>query len=203
MTFNAAKKTCAAVGGHLADVKTKALHDFLVTEIQDVDHDTGTSYWIGLHRLISEWTWSDGTPVSFTNWAPGEPLARQLQDRHCGQLWAWAGFLWDDQFCHYQNHFICQIGPAEGDGYGQSNVCAGEPDGSDYRGNLSVTRTGKTCQRWDVDSPHCRICLPEKHPELVENYCRNPGADDVTLWCYTTDPSTRWEYCNNSACPFW
>ncbi|XP_066288248.1 apolipoprotein(a)-like [Branchiostoma lanceolatum] len=81
-------------------------------------------------------------------------------------------------------------------------LCMGKPDGSDYRGNLSVTRTGKTCQRWDVDFPHDRRYRPDEYPELVENYCRNPGVDEAFLWCYTTDPSTRWQYCNNPACPF-
>ncbi|XP_035690039.1 plasminogen-like [Branchiostoma floridae] len=71
----------------------------------------------------------------------------------------------------------------------------GEPDGSDYRGNVSVTVSGKTCQRWDVEYPHTRLYWPEKFPQLVENYCRNPDGDEGTIWCYTTDPDTRWEYC--------
>lgn len=31
------------------------------------------------------------------------------------------------------------------------------------------------------------------------NYCRNPD-DDIRPWCYTTDPSIRWEYCNLQRC---
>jgi hypothetical protein len=27
------------------------------------------------------------------------------------------------------------------------------------------------------------------------NYCRNPDNSD-TIWCYTTDPATKWEYCD-------
>ena len=30
------------------------------------------------------------------------------------------------------------------------------------------------------------------------NYCRNPDKEK-TIWCYTTDPDTRWEYCDASA----
>eukprot|EP00058_Branchiostoma_floridae_P015337 XP_002600825.1 hypothetical protein BRAFLDRAFT_75884 [Branchiostoma floridae] len=80
-------------------------------------------------------------------------------------------------------------------------VCIGSSAGSDYRGNVSVTISGKTCQRWDVDVPHDRYHLPENHPELVENYCRNPDEVEPGLWCYTTDPNTRWEFCCNPACP--
>ncbi|KAI8493700.1 hypothetical protein Bbelb_286210 [Branchiostoma belcheri] len=83
--------------------------------------------------------------------------------------------------------------------------CAFKPGGSDYRGNLSMTRDGKTCQRWDSDYPHNHSYQPEDYPELVENYCRNPRRDEdpheFTIWCYTTDPSTRWEYCIDPRCP--
>ncbi|XP_035683052.1 plasminogen-like [Branchiostoma floridae] len=82
-----------------------------------------------------------------------------------------------------------------------NQVCKGDPLGSDYRGTVSVTRSGKTCQRWDVDSPHSRRYLPEEYCELVDNYCRNPDGDENTIWCYTTDPGTRWEYCIHPTCP--
>lgn len=32
------------------------------------------------------------------------------------------------------------------------------------------------------------------------NYCRNPDSDPKGPWCYTTDPSVRWEYCNLKRC---
>ena len=27
------------------------------------------------------------------------------------------------------------------------------------------------------------------------NYCRNPDGE-ASIWCYTTDPAKRWEYCD-------
>ncbi|KAI8498961.1 hypothetical protein Bbelb_234140, partial [Branchiostoma belcheri] len=83
-------------------------------------------------------------------------------------------------------------------------VCPGKLDGSDYRGNLSVTKSGRTCQRWDSNTPHFHhnywpgTSGPGTDPDVAENYCRNPDSDETTLWCYTTDPSTRWEYCTDS-----
>ncbi|XP_078603199.1 plasminogen-like [Branchiostoma floridae x Branchiostoma japonicum] len=76
-------------------------------------------------------------------------------------------------------------------------VCMGNSTGSDYRGNVSVTISGKTCQRWDDNSPHVHFYKykSEEHPELVENYCRNPDGMEPGLWCYTTDPNTYWEFC--------
>ena len=37
---------------------------------------------------------------------------------------------------------------------------------------------------------------------LAENYCRNfmDCADETSPWCYTTDPETRWDYCDVKTC---
>lgn len=34
---------------------------------------------------------------------------------------------------------------------------------------------------------------------LDSNYCRNPD-NERQPWCYTTDPNTRWEYCQVPSC---
>lgn len=36
--------------------------------------------------------------------------------------------------------------------------------------------------------------------DLSRNWCRNPDGDQAP-WCYTTDPTVRWEYCNLEKCP--
>lgn len=35
--------------------------------------------------------------------------------------------------------------------------------------------------------------------DLRDNYCRNPDGDN-SPWCFTTDPSMTWEYCNLKRC---
>ena len=62
--------------------------------------------------------------------------------------------------------------------------------GSDYTGKVSKTATGLTCQMWNQQSPH-----KHKMPALPHNYCRNPDGEPGGVWCYTTDPNKRWEYC--------
>ncbi|XP_078700188.1 uncharacterized protein LOC144926973 isoform X2 [Branchiostoma floridae x Branchiostoma belcheri] len=114
-TYDAAKKTCAADGGHLAVIKTEAVYNFLLGMIRDAD--VNKDYWIGLNDKAVEnsWTWADGEPLNdggFTKWAPGEPNnAEGIQD--CGQLWAAKDFRWDDDRCYNAKYFICQIGPGE------------------------------------------------------------------------------------------
>lgn len=43
---------------------------------------------------------------------------------------------------------------------------------------------------------------PTSHPSegLEENYCRNPDNDEKGPWCYTTDPATRFDYCDIPEC---
>ncbi|XP_035658087.1 LOW QUALITY PROTEIN: deleted in malignant brain tumors 1 protein-like [Branchiostoma floridae] len=71
-------------------------------------------------------------------------------------------------------------------------------DGSTYIGTVSVTRTGKTCQRWGSQTPHSHQYTHLWHPDW-ENYCRNPDGSSG-VWCYTMDPSTRLELCDVPIC---
>eukprot|EP00057_Strongylocentrotus_purpuratus_P019422 XP_011673896.1 PREDICTED: hepatocyte growth factor-like protein [Strongylocentrotus purpuratus] len=75
-------------------------------------------------------------------------------------------------------------------------VCLEDPTGVKYRGNLSQTINGHTCQAWTSQDPHQHTRTPANYPNagLDENYCRNPDNED-TAWCYTTNPEIRWKYC--------
>lgn len=73
----------------------------------------------------------------------------------------------------------------------------------DYRGNISTTVSGKSCQRWDSQTPNSHDyadALPG-NASYHENYCRNPWAGEVAgPWCYTMDNDTRWELCDIPYC---
>ena len=81
--------------------------------------------------------------------------------------------------------------------------CVGNQQ-TEYRGTISVTKSGKTCQRWDSQTPHSHTRTPDSeayaNTGLEANYCRNPDGEEGA-WCYTEDPDTRWELCNVPACP--
>ncbi|XP_066293520.1 plasminogen-like [Branchiostoma lanceolatum] len=83
--------------------------------------------------------------------------------------------------------------------YGSEECRKGK--GASYRGTVAVTITGKTCQRWDSQTPHTHDRTPANYPSggLDENYCRNPD-NWYNLWCFTTDPDKRWEYCDVPDC---
>uniref|UniRef100_A0A674PQJ0 Macrophage stimulating 1 n=1 Tax=Takifugu rubripes TaxID=31033 RepID=A0A674PQJ0_TAKRU len=67
--------------------------------------------------------------------------------------------------------------------------------GEDYRGKVSTTRSGLTCQQWWSKFPH-----DHSTNGLELNYCRNPDGDRIGPWCYTTDPERRYESCNIPQC---
>jgi len=68
---------------------------------------------------------------------------------------------------------------------------------SSYRGCQAETISGKTCQKWTMQSPQTHNTTADNYPNLGlgdHNYCRNPDNQD-SLWCYTEDPNVRWEAC--------
>ncbi|KAK9497971.1 hypothetical protein O3M35_003863 [Rhynocoris fuscipes] len=71
-----------------------------------------------------------------------------------------------------------------------------------YLGTMNVTKTGLACQRWDSAQPHSHNRPPLVFPEVqnAENYCRNAGGEAPSPWCYTVDPSVRWQLCDIPHC---
>jgi hypothetical protein len=90
--------------------------------------------------------------------------------------------------------------------------------GSKYRGKLSKTLTGKTCQNWASQTPHEHSKCDSNDPKATarraavdhdvgcaysksthgvgdHNYCRNPDGEPRP-WCYTVDNTKRWEFCS-------
>ncbi|XP_052070928.1 uncharacterized protein LOC127709432 [Mytilus californianus] len=72
--------------------------------------------------------------------------------------------------------------------------------GAEYNGVINKTRDNIACQRWDSDKPHDHSHTKSMKKE--ENFCRNPDNSRHGPWCYTTNSTIRWEYCNVSLCDF-
>ncbi|XP_063427691.1 uncharacterized protein LOC134711167 isoform X4 [Mytilus trossulus] len=91
----------------------------------------------------------------------------------------------------------CQIPMCAPEDPEDVNECRKSAKGKEYKGRISLTQTGRTCQYWKRQYPH-------KHPFSISfktehNYCRNPDNSGQP-WCYTNDPTTRWEYCQIPMC---
>ena len=74
-----------------------------------------------------------------------------------------------------------------------------------YVGNINITNTKKSCQRWDTQTPHRhRYTTRDRFVDkrIDHNYCRNPAPDPSSdgPWCFTTDRNKRWENCDIPIC---
>ena len=78
-------------------------------------------------------------------------------------------------------------------------------DLTSYKGTVSVTNHGQTCQAWSSQTPHQHNHNQDSLFPLdgsvteARNYCRdidNPGRP----WCYTLEETILWSYCTFSIC---
>ncbi|XP_013780639.2 inactive tyrosine-protein kinase transmembrane receptor ROR1-like [Limulus polyphemus] len=70
--------------------------------------------------------------------------------------------------------------------------------GDDYRGTVSYTASGLTCQHWSQQVYY----QSSEYPELTggHNFCRNPGSTESQPWCFTKDSQTHRELCDIPKC---
>ncbi|CAH1777812.1 unnamed protein product, partial [Owenia fusiformis] len=106
----------------------------------------------------------------------------------------------ENPWCHTTNASLiwqyCDIPVCE---------CSLSPFAHMYLGKTAKTISGRTCQRWDSQSPHPHdkydpALFPESTIEEASNYCRNPTNNPGGAWCYTTDVDVEWEYCDIPLC---
>lgn len=80
--------------------------------------------------------------------------------------------------------------------------CA-DDDQRDYRGFVSQSKSGLTCQKWTEQTPHSHTRTPANFPNAGlgdHNNCRNPDLE-IAAWCYTTSPAgPRRELCSIPPC---
>ncbi|XP_078667615.1 uncharacterized protein LOC144909473 [Branchiostoma floridae x Branchiostoma belcheri] len=192
--YDQALATCQEEGSTLAMLGDSATNDFLVALKNAAD--TTKVFYFGMTRSDDgTWTYARGSqPMEWENWAEGQPSGGKERcavyfPDNSGDLSFNNRNKWNDVSCKIDAGFICEFEPCQ------------VGDGASYRGTVSVTRTGKTCQRWDKLSPHVHDKTPHNYPSsgLEENYCRNPDGEPG-VWCFTENPLVRWELCEVPVC---
>ncbi|XGW31409.1 hypothetical protein V3C99_009963 [Haemonchus contortus] len=92
-TFDNAEEICVSEGGHLASIHSTEENGFVI-EIAESGNDYGSGNdltWMGLHQADyptkTDWTWTDGTPFDYKNWAPKQP-DNDHGTEHCAQMYS-------------------------------------------------------------------------------------------------------------------
>jgi len=74
-------------------------------------------------------------------------------------------------------------------------------NGLTYRGLVTSTVSGRTCQNWLDEKPHKVGIKPSKKNGLGNhNFCRNPDESFEKPWCFTMDPNKEKEECEIPVC---
>ena len=143
----------------------------------------GVPYW----RVRNSWGpgWGDGGYINMERGVNGNNL----------------------NMCHITQyaHYPYIEGSDDGKGSGTESEAmrfeCGDGQQVEYRGLNNKTVSGRVCQRWDSQDPHSHSRTPElnQYSGLERNYCRNPDGESAA-WCYTVDPSKRWELCTVPDC---
>ena len=126
-----AQNFCRWSGGDLVTIDDAAENGFVVSMIS-------SNSWIGANDIATEgvWTWSDGTPWSYSNWSSGEPNNSKNED--CAELYP-AG-TWNDKSCGNYLNFVCE----------RSNTPRCE-----YRIRMEDTSYDGWCMYYDSESGYC------------------------------------------------
>ena len=107
--WEAAENQAVALGGHLAAINDQAESDFL-QHVFFSGPVRYSAYWIGLNDADAEgmFVWSNGDPVSFTNWGYGEPNHSGNEDYVAlNAFYNLAPGLWNDTNSeNYGNHLF-------------------------------------------------------------------------------------------------
>lgn len=110
-SFNGAEAICTAKGAHLASINTIMEQQTARSHASGI---SGADWWIGLSDATSEgaFAWLDGSPVTYTNWEPGEPNDHGSGE-DCGEMKVSDNGIWNDVPCGESKPFMCSVAPAQ------------------------------------------------------------------------------------------
>lgn len=111
-TWEEAQAYCQSRGGHLAVINNEAENTALFNYMKNQGYNTA---YFGFSDATQEgtWTWVNGEPVTFTNWASGEPNSENSNEDYASFYYKFSDGKWNDgNFNHGTindaNAFICE-----------------------------------------------------------------------------------------------
>ncbi|XP_066297320.1 neurocan core protein-like [Branchiostoma lanceolatum] len=120
-SFLRAHKRCQDRRANLASIHNKTENDFIKDLVTSAPEGDQPIVYIGLKWNGGRWGWSDGSPLSYSNWAPGEPNRQSYLSlspecaaisSKTGKQWLWGNYRhkgeWTDQRCTGNYAYICK-----------------------------------------------------------------------------------------------
>ncbi|NXE75187.1 MRC1 protein, partial [Cochlearius cochlearius] len=107
-----ALRSCNESNGELASIHNPEEHGFILSQL---GYKAADELWIGLNDLNTQmyFEWSDGTPVTYTKWLPGEPTHAITGQEDCVIMAGEDGY-WADSACDRKLGYICRRDPLQG-----------------------------------------------------------------------------------------
>ena len=110
-TFSEAEANAVSMGGHLVSINSAEENE----AVRSLKAANGAdNVWIGFNDIASEgsFVWTDGSPVTYTNWNSGEP--NNIGDEDCTHMFGPNG-LWNDIRCVTSYPSVIEIPEAPAD----------------------------------------------------------------------------------------
>ncbi|XP_037356689.1 brevican core protein [Talpa occidentalis] len=173
-SWEEAETQCRMYGAHLTSISTPEEQDFINNRYREYQ-------WIGLNdrTIEGDFLWSDGVPLLYENWNPGQPDSYFLSGENCVvMVWHDQG-QWSDVPCNYHLSYTCKMGLVS---------CGPPPE-------LPLAQVfGRPRLRYEVDTVlryRCREGLAQRNLPLIR--CQENGHwEPPQISCVPRRPAREW-----------